>query len=316
MTTALKIEDQHSVEPTLPLADQQRLDRERVADRLLKSSSKNSYDPAIEIDWDAPTVPGLAYMPLHRTSLYGTALWEQMSVEQRVELSKHEIVSVARVGLWFEVLLMQMLAAHVFDADPATKHAQYALTEIGDETRHSVMFARFADRFGGTGYHPNRITHRLAKVFKTLAINGPALWAGTLIAEELLDRLQREAMNDESIQPLCRMINRIHVVEEARHVRFAREELKRSVANCGPLKRQWHAFLAAQAGAEICKALIHPDVYVAVGLNKRKAKKAVRKNANYHETRKWLGSKVMPVLEEVGMLTPAARMVYRQAHLI
>jgi hypothetical protein len=121
-------------------------DRDRTATRLLRSSSKNSYEPDLDIDWDADPVEGLFHLQPERMTLYGTALWDALTEEQRIELSKHEVISVARVGLWFEILLMGMLAAHAYDQDPAAPHTQYALTEIGDETRHSVMFARWAHR--------------------------------------------------------------------------------------------------------------------------------------------------------------------------
>jgi len=51
------------------------------------------------------------------------------------------------------------------------------------------------------------------------------MFAGTLVAEEITDQLQREAMKDNTLQPLTRMVSKIHVTEEARHVRYAREEL-------------------------------------------------------------------------------------------
>ena len=126
-------------------------DRDVTAARLLKSSAKNSYDPYVDVDWDAPLAEGKAYMPLERVSLYGTGLWAKLTPEQRIELSKHEIASIMSVGLWFEIILMHLLARYVFDLDARTEHAQYALTEIGDETRHSVMFARWADKYGGVG---------------------------------------------------------------------------------------------------------------------------------------------------------------------
>ena len=62
------------------------------------------------------------------------------------------------------------------------------------------------------------------------------MFAAILIAEEILDAFQRETMADESVQPLVRMVSRIHVVEEARHVRYAREELARQVAAAGPAR--------------------------------------------------------------------------------
>lgn len=62
-------------------------ERAAVAERLLTSSLRTSYDPTVEIDWDAPHTPGAYWLPPHRSSLYGTPLWEQLSEEQRVELT-------------------------------------------------------------------------------------------------------------------------------------------------------------------------------------------------------------------------------------
>ena len=119
-------------------------DRQRTAMRLLVSSAHRSFDPAADLDWAADLDPELPYLPLHRVSLYGTELWQGLSRQQQVELSKHEVASIMQVGLWFELILMQMLLRYAYDLDLRLPHSQYALTEIGDETRHSVMFGRAA----------------------------------------------------------------------------------------------------------------------------------------------------------------------------
>src|SRR2546423_12194707 len=101
--------------------------REATAERLLRASAEHSYDPQTEIDWPAPLVPSAYFQPPERSSLYGTQLWEQLSEEQRIELTKHEVASVASVGVWFELILMQMLVRHAYDRDPRSAHCQYAL---------------------------------------------------------------------------------------------------------------------------------------------------------------------------------------------
>jgi hypothetical protein len=295
--------------------------REKTAKRLLGSSAKNSYSPDLDIDWDAPPVEGMWHMQPERVSLFGTPLWEAMTDAQRIELSKAEVISVARVGLWFEILLMGMLAAHAYNQDPASEHTQYALTEIGDETRHSVMFARWADKYGGEHYKPHPVVHHLGKLFRFVAPTGPSMWAATLVAEELLDRLQREGMADGRLQPMTRMVARIHVIEEARHVRFAREELVRDMARArGPLRGGlvlwFHQVFAALAAAIIAESIISPKVYEAAGLDRKQARRAARANPNFHETKRWMAEKIMPFLDEVGMINPVARLIYRRAHLL
>ncbi|HET6878260.1 MAG TPA: diiron oxygenase [Jatrophihabitans sp.] len=287
----------------------------KTATRLLKSSSKNSYDPELDIDWDAPVELDMKFMPYERVSLYGTSLWEQMSEQQRRELSRQELASVAGTGLWFELILIQLLARWAFRQDPQDPRTQYALTEIGDETRHILMFAKAITRIGTPTYRPKRWLDVLARLYKATA-SGPALFAPLLVAEEVTDRLQRDMVNDESVHPLVRMVNRIHIVEEARHVRFAREELARQAETIGPVAKVIGNLASAVVAAFIATSLISPDVYAAVGLDREAAVKAARANPHFHETRRWMAEKITAFLGEQGMLPWYTRPIYRAAHLI
>src|SRR5215831_8920975 len=192
--------------------------REQTAQRLLDSSLRHSFDPDLEIDWSAPLDPDAYWIPPQRSSLYGTALWDGMTRTQQVQLTKHEVVSAASAGIWFETILMQMLIRHYYDQNPTSQHAQYALTEVADECRHSVMFGRLIARLGCPPYPATRRDQFLGRFLKTTA-TGPHMFASILIAEEILDAFQREIMADETLQPLIRTVARIHVVEEARHVK-------------------------------------------------------------------------------------------------
>jgi hypothetical protein len=287
----------------------------RTATRLLASSSKNSYDPELDIDWDAPVELDMKFMPYERVSLYGTDLWERMSEEQRRELSRQELASVASIGLWFELCLIQMLVRWAYHQDPQDPRTQYALTEIGDETRHILMFAKAIAKVGAPTYRPPRLVHQLARIYKATAV-GPALFAPVLVAEEMTDRLQREMVNDEDVHPLVRMVNRIHVVEEARHVRFAREEVARQMRAIGPLAKIISNLASAIVAAFVATSMISPDVYREVGLDPTEATKAARNNPNYHETRRWMAEKIMSFLTDQGMVTWYSRPIYGLAHLV
>jgi hypothetical protein len=290
-------------------------DRTRV-ERLLKSAARQSYDPDVDLDWDAPEVPGLWGMPPERMSLYGTDLWDRLSVEQRIELSKHEVASVASVGLWFEILLMQMLLKEVYRSDPRDPRTHFALTEIADECRHSTMFGRAIGHFGVPAYGPRPQIRRLARVFPLLA-RGAGAYASILIGEEPVDRWQREQMHDERVQPMVRMISRIHVLEEARHVAFAREELEKAVARMGRTERLVQQTVTAQAAFVMMRSLVHPDVYAAVGIDPAEGRRAALGNPSYRATIAWMGEKVMPYLEEQGMVGGGSnRRVWRASFLL
>jgi len=290
-------------------------DREVTAERLLDSSARNSYAPDIDIDWAAPLEDGKAFMPFERVSLYGTELWDRLTPEQRVELSKHEIASMASVGLWFEIVLMQLLARYIYDLDPTTAQAQYALTELGDETRHSIMFAKAVSKTGAPAYGPNRVVKALGRVFGGVAA-GPPMFASILVAEETTDRVQRSMMDDPEIQPMIRMVNRIHVIEEARHVRFAREEVVRGLEGVGRLRLEFYRLVTALTAYAVVDCMIHPKAYAAVGIDPREGRRAALANPHHQEHRRWMSEKVVEFLTEVGLIGGPSKRIWKHGYMI
>jgi hypothetical protein len=289
--------------------------REATADRLLQTSLRLQYEPGIDIDWQAPLDPDLFWIPPERSSLYGTPLWEGLSHRQRVELTKHEVASAAGAGLWFETILMEMLIRFYYHADPTTKHAQYALTEVADECRHSIMFGRLIDKAGCPVYRPGGFDHALGRFLKATA-TGPHMYAAILIAEEILDSFQREIMADDSLQPLIRMVSRIHVIEESRHIRFAKEELARQVEAAGPVRLAYSRLVIARAAYSVVANLVQPAAYTAVGIPARVGQKAARANPHFQRTLRWSAARVVSYLNELGLIGGPARPLWTRAGLI
>ncbi|MFD9123623.1 diiron oxygenase [Kitasatospora sp. NPDC059571] len=287
--------------------------RRRTAERLLASSAKLSFDPLKDIDWDADPVPGAHYIAPEHTSLYGTELWAGLTEEQRIELGKHEVASVASVGIWFEEILMQMLLRHAFDRDPTTAHVQYALTEIADECRHSVMFARMIAKMGAPAYGAGRVGHELGRVFKAVSTHSQT-FGGTMYVEEILDAFQRQMMNDESLQPLVRQVSRIHVIEEARHISYAREELQRQ--DLGPVRRRVEQLLMGVVIYVATTRLIHPQVYAAVGIDPEEGRRAARRNPHWRAAKTGMAAKVVGVLDRAGLVGRTNRWLLRGAGIL
>ncbi|MGO4258436.1 AurF N-oxygenase family protein [Marmoricola sp. RAF53] len=277
-----------------------------LVERLLKGSARQSYDPDVDLDWDAPEVPGLWWMQPERMSLYGTELWDGLTEEQRILLSKHEVASIASVGLWFEIVLMQLLLKDVYRSDPTSPRTHYLLTEIADECRHSTMFGRAIGQFGVPAYGPREPLHTIAKLGPAV-LRGASAYAGILIGEEPVDRWQRDAMNDERLQPLIRMVARIHVLEEARHVSFARDELEKATRSMTRRERLWHQTMTAQIAYATMRSLVHPEVYAAVGIDPMTGRRAALSNPHYRETIAWMGEKIVPYLDGQGLIPETGR---------
>jgi P-aminobenzoate N-oxygenase AurF len=289
--------------------------RERTATRLLRSTAARSYDPDLDIDWAAPLIPGTRFIPDRRCSLYGTPLWDRLTPGQRLELGKHEAASVAGVGIWLEFSLLRMLSKVAYTGDPASQHVQYALAEMAEECRHSTMFARMIERMGAPVYGPPRHVHAAGKLLPTLA-RGPAMWGAILLGEEITDRYQRELIGDESIQPLVRMVSRIHVLEEARHIGFARAELIRSVARCSKAELVYQRALLGRIAFVVTRSLINPEVYRSVGLGPHTARQAALANPYHQETICFGGEKIMAFLSEAGLVGSPSMYWWRRSFLL
>jgi hypothetical protein len=288
---------------------------ERTAARLLGSTAARSYDPEVDIDWAAPLVAGLRYIPDRRCTLYGTPLWDRLTPAQRLKLGKHEAASVASVGIWLEFTLLRMLAKVAYTGDPATRRVQYALAEMAEECRHSTMFARLIERIGTPMYGPQKHVHRLGKLLPAMA-RGPAMWGAILIGEEITDRYQRELVADESIQPLVRMVSRIHVMEEARHIGFARAELIRSAAKTPRAELAYHRALLARIAFIVTRSLINPRVYRSVGLGPHAARQAALANPYHQETVCFGGEKIMSFFAEADLVGPPGMSWWRRSYLL
>jgi P-aminobenzoate N-oxygenase AurF len=290
-------------------------DRERIAERLLRSTATRSYDPELDVNWSAPPTAGKAFLPEHRSSLYGTALYEQLSPEQRRELGKHEAASVASTGIWLEFVLLRLLAKLAYAGDPASRHVQYALAEMAEECRHSTMFARLIEWMGTPCYRPPRLVQNLGRLMPTVAY-GPAMWGAILIGEELTDRYQREMVADESIQPLIRMVNRIHIMEEARHIGFARAELARSAARLSRAELPYHRALLGRTAYIVARSLISPEVYRSVGLDPGHAHRVALANPAHQETIRFGGEKIVAFLTETGLVGAPGMYWWRRSYLL
>ncbi|GAA3180482.1 diiron oxygenase [Streptomyces ramulosus] len=290
-------------------------DREQVAERLLDSSAKHSFDPDAELDWNAPLEEGKWYWPPELVSLYDTPMWRRMSVEQQQDLSHHEAASLASLGIWFEIILMQLLVRHIYDKPVTSAHVRYALTEIADECRHSKMFARLITRTGAPTYPVSRLNHNLARILKTVSTT-PGSFACTLLGEEILDWMQRLTFPDERVQTLVRGVTRIHVVEEARHVRYAREELRRQMVTAPRWERELTRISSGEAARVFSLAFVNPQVYSNVGLDRREAVAQVRASGHRREVMQSGAKRLTDFLDEIGVLRGAGRKLWRSSGLL
>ena len=283
---------------------------------MLRSSARHSYDPEVDIDWDAPIDPSLWGMQPERMSLYGTHLWDGLTEEQRITLSHHEVASIASVGLWFELLLMQMMLRDLYDDDPTGAHMHYALTEVADECRHSTMFGKSIGHFGVPAYGPPHKIHRLGRLFNHV-VRGPERLC--LDPRRRGDPRHLAARPDEGRAGAA---DHPHGRAHPRARGGAPHDLRArggQAAARGPLG----ATAPAAAGDDRpdlpdgrALSLVNPKVYLSVGIDPREGRRTALGNPHYRATMQWMGEKPLAFLRENDLLPKSQEKVWRASLLL
>lgn len=286
--------------------------RAEFAERLLKGSVRKSYAPIVDIDWDAPLDPDKFYLPPKVVSLYGTPIWEAMSRAEQIELSRHELVNTLSAGIWFENILNQALLRRMMHQDPTAATTHYELTELGDETRHMVMFGKAIARIGAEPVRP-RLYQRIAINALPFAFRGSVLWVAALIGEEIFDSLQRQMMDDDELQPMVQRLMRIHVTEEARHIQFARDGLRKRVPSMSWGKRVWIGNLNGLGGPFFRFLFTNKVQYRRAGLDARAARRMARQSPHRLQVQIAGFAPLAAFLEEVGLMGRIARRMWRRS---
>lgn len=289
--------------------------REEFSERLLNGSIKKSYEPAVDIDWDAPIDPEKFFLPPQMVTLYGTPQWDAMNREQQRELSRQQLVNMLSAGIWFENILNQALLRGIMHANPTSRSTQYMLTELGDETRHMVMFGKTIDRVGGIPVRP-RLFQRIIINSLPFVFRGPVLWGAALVGEEIFDALQRQILDDPEIQPIVRRLMRIHVTEEARHIQFARDGLRKEAPTMPWYRKAFVANLHGVGGPFYRMLFTLPVQYDRAGLDGREMREIARANPHFRQKCRESFEPLGAFFEEVGLMGRLSRRLWRRASFL
>jgi hypothetical protein len=284
------------------------------AERLVVASQRNSYDPFTDIDWSVPLDDELGYyLPPEYLPLYGTAVWESMSESERVTYSRHECASLCAAGIWFENILMHLVIKHLYDLPADDGAHRYLLTETADECRHSSMFGEFIRRASTPAYQVPTMLRRLGSFMKATT-SGPESYVAMLAAEELLDMSNRATMKDERVHPTSRRMAKIHVMEEARHVSFARTYVVDTWPSLSRFRRIVAMIKTPFVVASITDAVANPAVYDELGIVD--GHRVARNNPAHRERVANDLVKLTDFLTDVGVINTFSRPLWRMFGLL
>jgi hypothetical protein len=218
--------------------------------RLNAMSVKKQFDPYRDIEWDAPEHridredPRLRLPSDH--PLAATAWYRALSPRQQIRFGIESVAQSLKYGIGFEASLSRGLLLFAQGIPNGSPQYRYAMHEVVEEGRHSIMFQELINRLGAD---PRPISAVEAFVDDLVVRTGktfPALFFFAVLAGELfIDHQNREllALDRTQVHPLVRRVVQIHVIEEARHVCFAEQYLREHLPRATTLQRAQMAFL-------------------------------------------------------------------------
>jgi hypothetical protein len=144
------------------------------------------------------------------------------------------------------------------------------------------------------------------------AFQGPMLWVAALIGEEIFDSLQRQMMDDEELQPMVQRLMRIHVTEEARHIQFARDGLRKRTPNMRWIPKFFVANVNGLGGYFFRFLFTNRVPYHRVGLDADRARHLARTSPHRREVQVSGFAPLAAFLEEVGLMSRLSRGMWRR----
>lgn len=197
------------------------IDFDQLLAKLSAVSEEEFIDPG-RLEWPAEADPDAWYFTPELISLYGSDIWESMDEAQRKRLSLTEAVNFFSLNIHGEKYLISEISRRLYTGEES-ELSRYLLHFVDEETRHMMYFSGFCRRYAEKIY-PDRTMH--GKDSGDAELDMFLLFARINVFEEIVDHYNRIMAKDKRLAPVVREINRIHHVEELRHLNFGRNFLK------------------------------------------------------------------------------------------
>lgn len=305
--------------PTAPSAESW----DQLVRRLSVASVDKHFDAYADVDWDAPAMRIDAADPrwaLPEDHVLGGTAWYRAQPEAvRARIGLHMTATFMRIGIDFENVLSRGLLAFAARQPAGSPELRYALHEVIEESQHSLMFQEFVHRaglpVGGLAWWQRVGAMQVMRYARTF----PELFfVFVLGGEDPIDHVQRDALRSgREIHPLLRRIMQIHVTEEARHLSFARHYLRRHVPALGGVRRFVLSRRAPVILGIMAQMMMRPSPRIvrAYGIPKAVLAEAYGRNPVHRARTLEAIGKVRRLLDELGLVTPGAAVVWRAVGL-
>ncbi len=211
---------------------------------LSVASVEHHFDAFVDVPWDSPDFqirnddPRWA-LPANIDPLGSHPWYQAQSLERQIEIGLWRQANVLRVGVQFENILIRGIMAYCFELQNGSPEFRYLMHEATEECHHNQMFQEAINRIGADVPGMPWLMRRISWLIPSAASAFPVtFFIGVLAGEEPIDHTQKAILRaGNDLPPVMSRIMEIHVAEEARHISFAHEFIKRHGPRLGRVDR-------------------------------------------------------------------------------
>jgi hypothetical protein len=238
-----------------------------------------------------------------------------LPIERQIEIGMARQACIAKVGWQFESVLIRGILEYTFWAKNNDPQFRYLMHEVTEETHHIQMFQELVNRIGvdTPGARP---WFKWIQTFLPLAGRWlPAIFVtGVLAGEEPIDHVQKLILRSNQEQhPLLTRVMQIHIAEEARHISWAHEYLRRTAARMGVVDRFVFSLAFPVVMRMLCDIIVKPtpEFRKTYGVPRKVVRELYWASPESRKMLRDLFSDVRMLAEESNLMNPISRLIWK-----
>jgi hypothetical protein len=292
--------------------------------RLSHQSVVKHFDAYGDIEWDNPEFridPDDLRWELEPDDVLGATEWysaQPARIRSRVGL--HMLANFMKIGVIFEYVLKRGLLDFASRLPTGSPEFRYCYHETIEEAQHALMFQEFINRTGLNIRAVSGLERRGADFVVKYARKFPELFFVFVLAgEDPIDYVQRRTLRKkrEDIHPLLRRIMQIHVTEEARHMSFARHNLRRWVPELSTTRKGRLAFCVPLILGGMARVMMEASPRIAreYHIPREVVNAAYLKNPIQHRRMREASTKLFGLCDELGLMNCLSVRLWRMMRI-
>jgi len=285
---------------------------------LSDASVRRNFDPYTDIRWDARELAVTENDPrwvLNASDPLGRNPWYRtQQLEKQIAIGMWRAAHIAKVSLHLESILVRGLMQYSFWVPNGSPEYRYCLHEAIEECNHSMMFQEMVNRIGmnvpGMPWYLRWVSPLLPLAAGPLP---NVFFFGVMAGEVPIDYRQKNMLRDgRSLHPIVEKVMAIHVAEEARHISFADEYLRKRVPHLLWISRFWLSLFVPLSMRLLCQATVPPrSFFKEFDIPRSVRKEMFFDAADSRQTLRNMFADVRMLCYDVGLMNPFALLTWR-----